>query len=543
MELNQSKLKILLNKVPQVTIFFWIIKVLCTTVGETFADFINFNLGFGLSVTTIIMGLAFFFVLIFQFKATKYVPSLYWLTVVLISVFGTLVTDNLTDNIGVPLEVSTIVFSVLLGVVFLLWYLSEKTLSIHSIYTRKREVYYWLTILFTFALGTAVGDLFSEQLGLGYLNTGLAVLFINACVFLAWKYLKLDGILAFWIAYILTRPLGASLGDYLSQPKANGALGLGTTVTSIIFLLAILVIIVFLAVTKLDVTVKNEMPQTDEPNRNKKNVLTQTIAVLCIFLVVGIGGYIELSNHISSTSTAASSQSIGSDNQSQANKLAGQLTDFIKIENDMLNNIASNDFASAKKGADDLEHQWDAAEPKLRKLDGKAWTQIDGTVDIVLAATRSSSPDASKSKAALNNSLGTLNDANHSAATQNDSSPTPTPAEKSQTEASTEKGKSQDAASHNKLAGQLTDFIKIENDMLNDISSNDFAAVKKGADDLEHQWDTSEPKLRKADGKTWTQIDGTIDVVLAAARSSKFDTGKSISAIYSSLAVLKRENN
>jgi len=539
MELNQNKLKILLNKVPQVTIFFWIIKVLCTTVGETFADFLNFNLGFGLSVTTIIMGLAFFLTLIFQFRATKYVPSLYWLTVVLISVFGTLVTDNLTDNIGIPLEVSTIVFTVLLGVVFLLWYLSEKTLSIHSVYTRKREVFYWLTILFTFALGTAVGDLFSEQLGLGYLHTGLVVLFINACVFLAWKYLKLDGVLAFWIAYILTRPLGASLGDYLSQPKANGALGLGTTVTSVIFLLAILAVIVFLAVTKLDVTVKNMTPQTDESNRNKKHVLTQTIAVLCIFLVVSVGGYITLSNHI----TADSSQSVESDNQSQANKLAGQLSDFIKIENDMLNHTSSNDFASAKKGADDLEHQWDAAEPKLRKLDGKAWTQIDGTIDIVLAATRSSSPDASKSKTALNNSLGTLNDANNSAATQNDSSPTPAPTGTSQTEALTEKGKSQDAASHNKLAGQLTDFIKIENDMLNDISSNDFAAVKKGADDLEHQWDTSEPKLRKTDGKTWTQIDGTIDVVLTAARSGKFDAGKSISAIYSSLAVLKRENN
>ena len=197
MQENQNKMKILLNKVPQVTIFFWIIKILCTTVGETFADFINFNIGLGLTLTTIIMGVAFFIALFFQFKANKYVPTIYWVTVVLISVFGTLVTDNLTDNMGVPLEVSTVVFSVLLGLTFLFWYLSEKTLSIHSIFTRKREVFYWLTILFTFALGTAVGDLYSEQLGFGYLNTGIGVVIIIALVFLAYKFLKLDGVLAF----------------------------------------------------------------------------------------------------------------------------------------------------------------------------------------------------------------------------------------------------------------------------------------------------------------------------------------------------------
>ena len=225
---NQNKSKILLSKVPEVTIFFWIIKILCTTVGETFSDFLSVNIGLGLTLTTIIMGIVFIVVLYLQFRATKYVPGIYWLTVVLISVFGTLVTDNLTDAIGVPLEVSTVVFSVLLGLTFLFWYLSEKTLSVHSIYTTKRETFYWLTILFTFALGTAVGDLYSEQLGLGYLHTGIIVVIIIACSFLAWKFLKLDAVLAFWVAYIFTRPLGASLGDYLSQPKENGGLGLGS---------------------------------------------------------------------------------------------------------------------------------------------------------------------------------------------------------------------------------------------------------------------------------------------------------------------------
>jgi hypothetical protein len=289
---------------------------------------------------------------------------------------------------------------VLLGLTFLFWYLSEKTLSIHSIYTRKREIFYWLTILFTFALGTAVGDLYSEQLGLGYLRTGITVVIIIACVSLVWRLLKLDGILAFWVAYILTRPLGASLGDYLSQSKMNGGLGLGTTITSVIFLIAILAIIVFLAVTKIDITAKNETAETNQANGSKKNVFMQTVVVLCIFLVVGIGGYVRLSNN--TVSQTASPQAT----------FVGQLTDFVKIENDMLNNVNSNDFASAKKRADNLEHEWDTSEPKLRKIDGTTWTKIDGTIDVVLAAVRSGNPDASHYKSALNNSLSTLKGAN-----------------------------------------------------------------------------------------------------------------------------------
>ncbi|WP_410894407.1 hypothetical protein [Neobacillus sp. 204] len=497
-------MKILLNKVPQVTIFFWIIKILCTTVGETFADFINFNIGLGLTLTTIIMGVAFFIALFFQFKASKYVPAIYWVTVVLISVFGTLVTDNLTDNMGVPLEVSTAVFSVLLGLTFLLWYLSEKTLSIHSIFTRKREVFYWLTILFTFALGTAVGDLYSEQLGFGYLNTGIGVVIIIALVFLAYKFLKLDGVLAFWIAYILTRPLGASIGDYLSQSKVNGGLGLGTTVTSVIFLIAILAIIVFLAVSKIDTNAKSDIAETNQRNANKKHVLTQTIVVLVIFLVVGIGGYNWRSNNIASQGAAEQAT------------LAGQLNDFVKIENDMLNAVNKNDFSSAKKGADNLEHQWDTQEPKLRKIDSTTWTKIDGTNDSVLAAVRSSKPDVNQSKTALTNSLSVLKAAN--------------------------KSKSKSGASQTTLSGQLNYFAKIENDILNAVNKNDFASAKKGADELEHQWDKQEPKLRKIDGATWTKIDGTIDVVLAAVRSSNPDVNKCKTALNNSLSTINAAN-
>ena len=189
----------LLNKVPEVTLWFWIIKVLCTTVGESAADFLNYNLNWGLTRTSVLTGVLFFAMLGWQMALRRYVAGVYWLTVVLVSVFGTLVTDNLTDNLGVPLEASTIVFSVLLGVVFLAWYLSERTLSIHSIYTRRRETFYWLAVLVTFALGTATGDLVSEVLGVGYFRTGLLCLAIVGMVTVAWR-LGLNSVLAFWIA-------------------------------------------------------------------------------------------------------------------------------------------------------------------------------------------------------------------------------------------------------------------------------------------------------------------------------------------------------
>lgn len=244
--------KQLLCKVPEVTIFFWIIKVLCTTVGETFADFLNINLGLGLTLTSVVMGIAFVLVLFVQFKTRKYIPGVYWLTVVLISVFGTLITDNMVENMNVKLTTSVILFTALLAATFVLWYRSEKTLSIHSIFTSRREAFYWLAILFTFALGTAVGDFVAEELALGYTLTGLIVIAIIVCVYITARYLRFDSILTFWIAYVLTRPLGASFGDFMSQPKSLGGLGLGATTTSILFLSAILIVVLFLTLTKKD---------------------------------------------------------------------------------------------------------------------------------------------------------------------------------------------------------------------------------------------------------------------------------------------------
>ncbi len=243
----------MLNKVPEITVYFWVIKVLCTTVGETFADNLNENLGLGLTNTSYIMGAVLIAVTIAQFRARRYVPGIYWLAVVLVSVVGTLVSDNLVENYGVTLETTTIAFSVILACVFASWYWSERTLSVHTIVTTKREAFYWLTILFTFALGTSAGDLLSEKLALGYLPT--VGIFAGAIAVIAFLHfaLKMNAILSFWLAYILTRPLGASIGDYLASPKAEGGLGLGTTVTSIIFLSTILALVVFLAISKRDV--------------------------------------------------------------------------------------------------------------------------------------------------------------------------------------------------------------------------------------------------------------------------------------------------
>jgi uncharacterized membrane-anchored protein len=390
----------MLNKVPEVTIFFWIIKVLCTTVGETFSDFLNLSLGLGLTLTTVLVGIVFFIVVVFQFRATKYNPGIYWLTVVLLSVFGTLITDNLTDNLGVPLEISTAVFTVLLLLTFLFWYLSEKTLSIHSIFTTRREAFYWLTILFTFALGTAVGDLFSEQLGLGYLNTGILVAVIITAVFLAWKFIKIDGILTFWIAYIFTRPLGASLGDFLSQPVQYGGLGLGATSTSIIFLAAILGIILLLSVSKLDTIPKNTAAPAKQRTDKTKSVLLQTVVVVFIFLAGGISSFFWLSGDVSNQANATQTT------------LSGQLTNFITIETFMMDSINANNPNAAKTSADDLENVWDSSSAQLKKIDKATWNEIDGTIDNVLSGVRSKNPDANKCKTALQASLEALNKAN-----------------------------------------------------------------------------------------------------------------------------------
>lgn len=241
------------SKVPEVTLYFWVIKILGTTIGETAADSLNVDLGFGLTGTTIVVGVLLAIALAHQFTRTRYIPWIYWLTVVLISVAGTLITDNLTDNFGVPLAVSTGFFGAGLILTFAAWYISESTLSIHSIRTRRREAFYWLAVLFTFALGTAAGDLVAEQIDLGYFASALVFAAIIAVVAAAHYGSKRNAVLAFWIAYIVTRPLGASIGDLLTQDKDLGGLGVGPTVVTAMFLIIIVGLVAYLTVSKADV--------------------------------------------------------------------------------------------------------------------------------------------------------------------------------------------------------------------------------------------------------------------------------------------------
>lgn len=244
----------ILNKVPEVTLTFWIIKIMATTVGETAADFLNVNLNFGLTGTSLVMGVLLLAFLVAQLDARKYVPWKYWITVVLLSIFGTLITDNLVDSFGVTLQTTTTVFSIALAATFAGWFAIERTLSIHSIFTTRRELFYWAAILFTFALGTAAGDLAAEGMHLGYANAALIYGGLIAAVTFAYYVFNINAIAAFWIAYVLTRPFGASCGDFLSQPIAHGGVGLGTVGTSAIFLVTIVALVIYLSGTENKLT-------------------------------------------------------------------------------------------------------------------------------------------------------------------------------------------------------------------------------------------------------------------------------------------------
>ncbi len=241
-----------LVRVPAVTLYFWIIKIMATTVGETAADFLSATLKLGLVVTSLIMSGLLLVALINQFRLRRYVPASYWLAVVSLSIVGTLITDLMVDDYGVSLMTATVGFSVLLIAVFVAWYVSEHTLAMHSISTAKREGFYWAAIFVTFALGTAAGDLLAEASGLGYFQSALIFGGAIALVAITHFVFKANEILTFWLAYILTRPLGASMGDLLSQSPKHGGFGFGTVGTSIIFLTTIALLIGYLSVTQKD---------------------------------------------------------------------------------------------------------------------------------------------------------------------------------------------------------------------------------------------------------------------------------------------------
>jgi uncharacterized membrane-anchored protein len=241
---------VMLNKVPEITIVFWIIKIMATTVGETASDFLSVTLNFGLAVTSVFMALLLVGALILQLRSRRYIPWLYWITVVFVSVVGTLITDNLSDNFGISLIVTTSLFALGLSATFGLWYARERTLSIHTIVTTRRELFYWAAILLTFALGTAAGDLTAERLHLGYAPSAVIFATLIGVVTLCYYVSRLNAVVAFWIAYILTRPFGASCGDLLAQPAGDGGLGLGTVATSFAFLAIIIGLVAFLTIAR-----------------------------------------------------------------------------------------------------------------------------------------------------------------------------------------------------------------------------------------------------------------------------------------------------
>jgi uncharacterized membrane-anchored protein len=233
------------SKVPEVTVAFWLAKALTTGMGESSSDYLVHRLPPALAVA--LGGIALAGALVVQFAARRYVPWIYWLAVAMVGVFGTMAADVLHVGLGVPYVVSTAFFAVALAAIFAIWWASEKTLSIHSIYTRRREVFYWAAVMTTFALGTAAGDMTAITLHLGYLSSGLMFAVVIAVPAVAhWRF-GMNAILAFWLAYIATRPLGASFADWMGVSHARGGLDLGAGPVSVALAMLIVVCVVYLS--------------------------------------------------------------------------------------------------------------------------------------------------------------------------------------------------------------------------------------------------------------------------------------------------------
>ena len=394
----------LLNKVPEITIWFWIIKILCTTVGESFADWIAVDLNVGLINTTVIFTVVLAAVLTWQIRLPKYNAFSYWLAVVVLSVTGTLYTDILTDKYGVSLAITTPVVAAMLAVVFGVWYRKEGTLSIHSIVSVPREMFYWLAILLTFALGTAAGDWTLELTGW---TPGVAVLlptFLIAATVVGWK-LGANAVLSFWIAYVLTRPLGANLGDWLAKEKQLGGLGIGTLGTSAIFLFAILGTVIYLAIKRPDVIDdKTEVHEVAARRPERERLMLGYFGVVAAVAI----GVLAFANSQPHQAFSAQEEALGgapveqlTPQQATANFAATDLAEFSTIAQDTLGLVQSGDQAGATTRIADLETAWDDARPTLEPLDGTAWTFLDSEIDDVLASVRAPAPDVSAEVQAL----------------------------------------------------------------------------------------------------------------------------------------------
>ncbi|WP_329142496.1 hypothetical protein OIU91_02470 [Streptomyces sp. NBC_01456] len=383
--------RLMLNKVPEVTIWFWVIKILCTTVGESFADWINMKLGVGLVNTAWIFTAVFVVVLAVQLRLKRYVPFPYWLTVVVVSVTGTLYTDILTDQLNVPLWISSAVFSVLLAVVFGVWWLRERTLSIHSVTTLPRESFYWLAVLVTFALGTATGDWTLELTGWSPGVSVLLPLGLIAAITALWKF-GANPVLSFWLAYILTRPLGANIGDWLASPKVAQnpgdptGLDLGTFTTSLIFLGLILATVVYLTVTRADVTETREAthaaPVTGDP-RKERTALAGfgLLAVATTGLLIWAHGQPHAGPAPETDNTSAVQMAPG---QAVKNFPPAKVAALKTLASTSLKDARSGNATGAHAAAQSLRDLWDADQASLQPLDQTGWTSIDAQMDKVL---------------------------------------------------------------------------------------------------------------------------------------------------------------
>jgi uncharacterized membrane-anchored protein len=387
----------MLSKVPEITVWFWVIKILCTTVGESFADWINMTLGVGLIPTALIFTVVLAGVLGWQLSLSRYVPFVYWLTVVVVSVTGTLYTDILTDSLGVRLAVSTTVFAVALAIVFGVWWARERTLSIHSIVTLPRELFYWLAVLVTFALGTAAGDWTLELTGWGPGTSVLLPAALIVATVIGWR-LGANAVLSFWLAYILTRPLGANLGDLLGFPKDQQGLGLGVALTSVIFLSAILATVIYLTRTRADVIEEPELTPTPAVTTRpaRERIMLGFYAV-----VAAAAGALLVTAAAQPHATLASDEESGSSvnatlapgHSAIAHFPAADVAKFRTIAADSLTKVQAGDQAAATARIKDLETAWDDAQPTLQPMDDASWTVLDGQIDSVLKALRASNPD------------------------------------------------------------------------------------------------------------------------------------------------------
>jgi uncharacterized membrane-anchored protein len=249
-------------KVPEIIFLFWVIKILTTAGGEATSDYLALDLGSRLVAGCIEAGI-FLVAVVWQFRTRRYVAAAYWLLAYSIAIFGTGVADAMHLFIGIPYAGTTVLWAVVLALVFWLWYRSERTLSIHSIYTQRREVYYWCVVFATFALGTALGDYTAFVLHLGYLASGFLFLFIILIPALFWWRFELNPVVAFWFAYVVTRPLGASFADYFSKPQALSGAAYGDAIVALITTIIVAVLVGYLAVTRCDI----QRPEQQEPGR------------------------------------------------------------------------------------------------------------------------------------------------------------------------------------------------------------------------------------------------------------------------------------